>query len=89
MTDEKIILLAEDNPADVELTLRALEQNKVANKVVAVKNGEEALDYLCLRGDHWQRQAEGDKAPHCHVEELREYQGDYRTDQRSDLCRLI
>lgn len=40
------ILLVEDNPNDVELTLRALNKHKLANKVFVVKDGAEALDYL-------------------------------------------
>jgi CheY-like chemotaxis protein len=46
----KNILLAEDDPGDVELTLAALEENHLANKVTVVRNGEEALDYLFRRG---------------------------------------
>jgi two-component system response regulator len=44
--DEKIILLVEDNPDDVALTLRAFEKHKIKNKVIVVEDGEEALDYL-------------------------------------------
>ena len=44
------ILLIEDDPADVELTLSALEDNHLANRVAVVENGEEALDYLYRRG---------------------------------------
>ena len=46
----KCILLAEDDPQDVELTLAALEENHLANQVTVVSNGEEALDYLYRRG---------------------------------------
>jgi CheY-like chemotaxis protein len=46
----KNILLVEDDPGDVELTLAALEENHLANKVAVVNNGEEALDYLYRRG---------------------------------------
>jgi len=46
----KTILLAEDDPNDVELTLRALEEHNLANKVAVVHDGEEALDYLYRRG---------------------------------------
>lgn len=48
----KNILLAEDDAGDVELTLAALEENHLANKVAVVKNGEEALDYLYRRGKY-------------------------------------
>jgi CheY-like chemotaxis protein len=42
--------LAEDDPGDVELTLAALDENHLANKVAVAENGEEALDYLHRRG---------------------------------------
>ena len=45
MTD-KIILLVEDDPDDVELTLRALRKNNITNKVELARDGAEALDYL-------------------------------------------
>ena len=47
---EKIILLVEDNPDDELLTLRALRRNNIANRVVVVRDGAEALDYLFARG---------------------------------------
>jgi two-component system response regulator len=51
MTDEqRVVLLVEDNPHDVELTLRALEKNKLANPVVVAEDGQDALDYLLHRG---------------------------------------
>jgi CheY-like chemotaxis protein len=50
MNDLKRILLAEDDPRDIELTLAALAENKLANDVVVVRDGEEALDYLYRRG---------------------------------------
>ena len=46
----KHILLVEDDPRDVELTLAALEEHHLANKVFVVHDGEEALDYLYCRG---------------------------------------
>ncbi|MFP4288462.1 MAG: response regulator [Bacteroidales bacterium] len=51
MTDQVEILLVEDNPYDAELALRALKQNNLANKVVHVTDGEEALDFLFSRGN--------------------------------------
>src|SRR3990167_5878115 len=50
MSDLKRILLAEDNPKDVELTLAALEEYNLANEVVVANDGAEALDYLYRRG---------------------------------------
>ena len=50
MTDLKPILLVEDNPKDLELTLAALEQCQLANAVVIARDGVEALDYLNRRG---------------------------------------
>lgn len=44
------ILLVEDNPLDVEMALRALEKNRLTNKIMVVNDGEEALDYLYGRG---------------------------------------
>jgi CheY-like chemotaxis protein len=49
MADVRQILLAEDNPNDVELTLAALRENHLANEVVVVRDGAEALDYLYAR----------------------------------------
>jgi len=48
----KRILLVEDSPNDAELTLEALFEHNLANEVKWVKDGEEALDYLYLRGAH-------------------------------------
>ncbi|MGH9557224.1 MAG: response regulator [Terriglobales bacterium] len=49
------ILLVEDNPADIELTLLALQAHKLANSIHVVRDGEEALDFLFCRGVHSQR----------------------------------
>ena len=48
--NEVEILLVEDNPQDVELTLRALKKHNLANKVHVAKDGAEALDYLFAGG---------------------------------------
>ncbi len=50
MMELKRILLAEDDPNDVELTLAALGEYNLANEVYVVKDGAEALDYLWRRG---------------------------------------
>lgn len=50
MAPLKRILLAEDSVHDVELTLAALEEHNLANEVVIVRDGAEALDYLFNRG---------------------------------------
>jgi|SRR6185503_1168880 len=52
MTQLKRILLAEDNPRDVELVLDALDEHRLANEVTVVRDGAEALDFLYRRGDY-------------------------------------
>ena len=51
----KTILLVEDNPSDVALTRRALEQSRVANDLVVAEDGQDALDYLFCTGAHASR----------------------------------
>jgi CheY-like chemotaxis protein len=51
----KPILLVEDNPNDLELTLIALEKSQLANEVIIARDGAEALDYLLQRGEHGAR----------------------------------
>jgi two-component system response regulator len=53
----KSILLVEDNPDDVALTLRALKKNNIANEVVVARDGEEALEYLTATGKYAGRPA--------------------------------
>lgn len=50
MIEIRTILLAEDNPQDVELTIEALSEHNLANNVVAVKDGVEAMEYLNYEG---------------------------------------
>jgi two-component system response regulator len=50
--EEKIVLLVEDNPDDVELTIRAFKKNNILNRVIVAKDGVEALDYLFGTGMH-------------------------------------
>jgi CheY-like chemotaxis protein len=58
MTQRKRILFAEDNLNDVELTLSALAESHLANEVVVVRDGAEALDYLHRRGAYMLRDNE-------------------------------
>ncbi len=53
--NEVEILLVEDNPRDLELTLRVLRKNNLANSVTTVTDGEEALDFLFGRGKYRDR----------------------------------
>ena len=52
MSLDKKILLVEDNPSDVDLTRRALRKSRIANELVIVGDGAEALDYLFGTGSH-------------------------------------
>jgi CheY-like chemotaxis protein len=55
------ILIVEDDPRDVELTLTALEEYNLANAVVVTRDGQEALDYLYRRGQ-FQTRSDGNPA---------------------------
>ena len=54
-TDAVEILLAEDNPEDAEMTMRALRRNNLVNHLHWVKDGEEALEYLFASGRYADR----------------------------------
>jgi two-component system response regulator len=55
MTRNYTILLVEDNPRDEELALLALEDSRIANEIIVVRDGEEALDYLFANGVYAER----------------------------------
>jgi len=57
MEHKRTILLVEDNPDDVELTLRALKQYNVGNQIDVVRDGAEALEYLFTTGTYAERDA--------------------------------
>ncbi|HEU4486788.1 MAG TPA: response regulator [Povalibacter sp.] len=61
MAELRPILLVEDNPKDIELTLAALARCQLANDIVVSRDGADALDYVYRRGGHAQRAA-GDPA---------------------------
>ncbi len=61
MADLRPILLVEDNPKDLELTLAALAKCQLANEIVVARDGAEALDYIHQRGVHADREP-GDPA---------------------------
>lgn len=56
MSDLPRILLVEDNENDIELTLTALEENNLANRVDVVRNGVEAMEYLLCEGSYKNRE---------------------------------
>ena len=58
MINEVEIILVEDNPTDAELCIRALKKNNLANKLVWVKDGEEALDFIFAGGKYTDREIE-------------------------------
>ena len=49
-TEIKRILIVDDSPKDVELTIAALAEKNLANEIIVAEDGEEALDYLYRRG---------------------------------------
>ena len=86
--DEVEILLVEDDPTDVELTLHALREENIANHIQVVRDGEEALDFIFCRGSFTGRSFESPprvilldlKLPKVDgMEVLREVKSDPRT----------
>ena len=59
------ILLAEDSDADAEMTIRALRRNNLANRLVRVKDGAEALDFIFRRGAYASRPVGAPKLVPC------------------------
>jgi two-component system response regulator len=57
MSSEKVILLIEDNPSDVDLTRRAFDKSHIANELVVAEDGHDALEYLWAEGAHASRDA--------------------------------
>jgi two-component system response regulator len=55
MDSNKVILLVENNPDDEKLTVRGLKRNNIANEIVVVHDGAEALDYLFAKGRYADR----------------------------------
>ncbi len=49
------ILLVEDNPQDVELTIRALKKHNITNKLIVLEDGAEAMDFIFCRGKYEER----------------------------------
>jgi CheY-like chemotaxis protein len=62
----KPILLVEDNPRDLELTLLALERSQLANEVIVLRDGADALDYL-LRRNAYAARDDGNQIGRAHV----------------------
>ena len=88
MPEEVQILIVEDNPRDLELTLRALRKNRIANHIFTVADGEEALEFLFATGRYAGRSVENLpqvvfldlKLPKVDgIEVLRQVRGDERT----------
>ncbi len=90
----RTIVLVEDNPDDVELTLRAFEKANIANEVQVVRDGAEALDLLLARGAHEGRERADD--PHLVLLDLKlpklgglEVLRELRANERTELLPVV
>ena len=54
-TNNTMILLVEDNPDEATLTVRALQKNKIGNRVIVMHDGVEALDFMFCRNAYMER----------------------------------
>ena len=92
--EDRIILIVEDNPDDEALTIRALKKNNIGNRVVVVRDGVEALDFLFCTGAYASR--DPDDMPQVTLLDLRLPKVDglevlkrMRADQRTRLLPVI
>ena len=69
MTQEIDILLVEDNPSDAEMTIRALKKSNLATRLLHVKDGVQALDFVFARGIYSERGIEN--VPHLIMLDLK------------------
>jgi len=67
VNSDKVILLIEDNPSDVDLTRRALEKSRIANELLVAEDGEAALEYLWGTGAHAGREVSDLPALPCSI----------------------
>jgi CheY-like chemotaxis protein len=59
ISEQVEILLVEDNPLDAEMTMRGLKDEKLANNLVWVKDGQQAIDYIFKKGNYAERDGSG------------------------------
>jgi len=92
--EDKMILLVEDNPDDEALTLRALWKNNIGNRVVVVRDGAEALDFLFCTGAYADRDPR--EMPHMILLDLKLPKVDglevlrrIRADERTHLLAVV
>jgi two-component system response regulator len=93
LDETKVILLVEDNPDDEALTMRAFRKNNVSNRIIVVRDGAEALDWLLKRGAH---QGRSDPDPQVVLLDLKlpkidglEVLRQLRADPRTELLPVV